>query len=249
MRLAEKLLYDIVRSYLESGQGEIDACDEYAEPGYSTDTPDAPILFADWNESHATPASDPLRGWSLNSIRTLEDAGRIYIKRITERDARNRIARIGALAERLGWGVEWSDEWTICYAGGSCNKAVRTRGDSYSWTPSFVMFDGEIQCKECALEDADALEEYLTDNADAADTFGVDWNSRGWRLTRPGYESGWHAGQDANPHDILKSLNSHNVEALFSIDGTGQFDIRFSLWVRPLNSRHGSGVWYDPAGE
>ena len=246
MRLAERLLYDIVREILETGNGDIDYCDDYAEPGYSTETDGAPILFADWNTYSGTPGADTLRAYELNHVRSVEDVRAIYNRRLSERAHRNRIARIGALADRLGWGVEWSDEWYRCDDNGSCNKAVRSQGDSYSWKPSYFMGDGEIQCHECVRDDPEALEEHLTDNPDSADTIGIDWAARGWRLTRPQFESGWHPGQDDNPAAILEKLNLRKVSALFEIDYNGQFDTGFSLWIRPLNSRHGTGTDYAP---
>lgn len=246
MRLAEKLLWDVVREIMETGQGDIDSADEYGEPGYSTETDGAPILFADWNTYFGTPEANPLRAYCLNSIQSVSDAVDIYNGRLAKQKYRNHIARIGALADRLGWGVEWSDEWFTCSGMGGCNKAVRSSGDSYGWTASYFMGDGEIQCVECVLDDPEGLEEHLTDNPNAADTMGVDWHARGWRLTRPNFENGWHPGQDDNPAEILKGLNLSKVEALFSIDGVGQFDCHFSLYIRPRNSRHGWGTDYDP---
>jgi hypothetical protein len=51
--------------------------------------------------------------------------------------------------EKLGYAVEWSDEWFTC----DCGKAIRTQPDSYCWQPSYKEKHGEILCKECALED------------------------------------------------------------------------------------------------
>lgn len=246
MRLAEKLLWDIVRDIMEIGHGDIDLCDEYVEPGYSTDTDGALILFADWNTYSGEPMANPLRAYELNHIESIQDARTIYDGRLAARDHQNRIARIGELAEKLGWGVEWSDEWSICYCGGGYGKAVRISPDSYSWTASYFIGDGEIQCIECVHDDPEALEEHLTDNPDGADTMGIDWHERGWRLTHPNFENGWHPGQDGNPHDILKRLNLRKVEALFVVDNVGQFDCGFSLWIRPHNSQWGTGADYDP---
>ena len=45
-----------------------------------------------------------------------------------------RYKRIGDILEKVGVGVEWSDEWTTC---AHCGKAIRTEPDCYRWTPAF----------------------------------------------------------------------------------------------------------------
>ena len=55
---------------------------------------------------------------------------------------------IGDLLSRMGYELEWEDEWTTC---SDCGKALRTSADSYSWQPSyFLMYECEMYCKECA---------------------------------------------------------------------------------------------------
>jgi hypothetical protein len=51
------------------------------------------------------------------------------------------------LCERMGFAIEWSDEWSTC---GDCGRAVRTSPDSYAWELSFVLDEGELLCEECA---------------------------------------------------------------------------------------------------
>jgi len=249
MRLAERLLWDILTDAGEFrdgplSNGDIRDAEGYAEPGYETETPDAPVILADWNGSRANPAADPLRVYQLHSIQSLADVRDIYRGRIAARDYRNRIARIGALAERLGWGVEWSDEWSEC---GECRRTVRTSGDSYSWTPSYAIVGGcELLCADCIREDPEEWEAELTNSDTSADTLEIDWHARGWRETRPPYENGWYPGQTDTPEEIHKRINFANVETLFVIDRVGQFDCAFSLWIRPLRSRHGEGADYSP---
>jgi hypothetical protein len=54
--------------------------------------------------------------------------------------------RFDSLLEKLGFAVEWNDEWTIC----DCQKAYRTSADSFCWEPSFKTVDGEEMCLDCA---------------------------------------------------------------------------------------------------
>ena len=61
-------------------------------------------------------------------------------------------AKAVTLCERMGFEIEWSDEWTTC---SDCDKAVRTSPDSAYWTPSYVITkDGDFWCKECNDHDA-----------------------------------------------------------------------------------------------
>jgi hypothetical protein len=52
------------------------------------------------------------------------------------------------ILEKLGYAVEWSDEWFTC----DCGTAVRTSADSYIWEPGYKEVNGEIMCLECAKD-------------------------------------------------------------------------------------------------
>jgi len=90
-----------------------------------------------------------------------------------------------------------------------------------------------------AGDEVDTYIEYLLDDARRADTFDVDWTKHGFRkLNDDAFESGFHPGQTDNPAKILKAAQAEHPdhEFLFSIDSTGQFDINFSLWARPIGN-------------
>jgi len=92
----------------------------YAEPGYS-DPKCGIVATGNWNK-----------------ITKWENGQRLVISDVP--------TRIGRLFEKLGIETEWSDEWCEC---SHCGKIIRTQPDSYSWTPSYTMGDGELWCKEC----------------------------------------------------------------------------------------------------
>ena len=50
------------------------------------------------------------------------------------------------ILESYGYSLEWSDEWATC---SQCYQAVRTVPDSWGWTPSFTLLDGELDCVDC----------------------------------------------------------------------------------------------------
>jgi hypothetical protein len=58
--------------------------------------------------------------------------------------------RVAKILEGYGYAIEWEDEWATCSC---CNKAFRISPDSYYWTPSYKIEDGEVFCLECATED------------------------------------------------------------------------------------------------
>lgn len=57
--------------------------------------------------------------------------------------------RFDDILEKLGYAVEWNDEWNVC----ECGKAYRTSADSYVWSPSFKEIDGQELCLECAKDE------------------------------------------------------------------------------------------------
>ena len=95
----------------------------YAEPGYGSAEGEDVIAFGDWN----------------TCSRYDREAGRSV-------DTDGVMPRLSEALERIGVEIEWSDEWCDC---SDCGKAVRTSGDSYSWTPSFKADDGGLLCVEC----------------------------------------------------------------------------------------------------
>lgn len=58
---------------------------------------------------------------------------------------------LDTLLERAGYSIEWSDEWTTCE---SCNGALRTQPDGYSWEPSYKDDDTcGVLCLECYADE------------------------------------------------------------------------------------------------
>src|SRR5207244_4863009 len=137
--------------------------------------------------------------------------------------------------EHHGYALEWSDEWIISH---ETSTAYRSSPDSHGWRPSYFMTeDGDIIGADEVRngDEIDTYVAYLLDDANRADTFGIDWTEHGFRkLNDQAYESGFHPGQTDDPRKLLKAAQAEhpNHEFLFSIDGSGQFDIDFSLWAR-----------------
>lgn len=158
------------------------------------------------------------------------------IKKLTEvvRDVLNLEDEDIWLDDVLGVEVVFNDEYTTC---SDCNKVIRVSPDSYSWKPDYYVGDGFIACNKCFNDTEDYKEGYVQErvnNPQQANTILDDEQLRllGFERMNGSYEAGLHEGQNDNPQIIYDELEDRYDEVLFSIDGVGQFDTSFSVWVR-----------------
>lgn len=133
--------------------------------------------------------------------------------------------------ENHGYDLEWSDEWTQDESG----KAYRTQPDSYSWTPSYYVIDGEVIGKEIASHDnyESYVSEYLSNDPHKADLFDVDLELLGYsKFNDERYESGFHLGQDDDSNVIFDKLKDYFESVVFKLTNKGQFDVYFDVYVK-----------------
>ena len=52
------------------------------------------------------------------------------------------------------------------------------------------------------------------------------------------YESGWYPGQTDTPEEVMAAIREHDeeCEVVFLLNGSGQFDIRWSAYTRNPDS-------------
>lgn len=176
----------------------------YAEPGYSD--PEAGIVFGNWN---------PVCGFNVP-------------KETQRRDPVKKLARI---LEKLGFELEWEDEWDRC---SDCGKAVRTQPDCYHWTSAFrILNDCELVCLECLSKDIPGYLESIEDNPQQACPPEFHPSEHGYTKHNGTFETGFHPGQDANPKEILKALHAENKRhVVFRIDSKGQFDLDWEAYYK-----------------
>jgi hypothetical protein len=192
---------------LTKGRRHFESAHEYAEPGYGRNTP-AGIIFGNWN---------PVCEWNAPA-------------EVKRRDPVNRLARI---LEKLGFELEWEDEWTTC---GNCGKAVRTQPDSYSWTPSYVIYDEcELICSEC-VSWPDYLES-IEDKPRKCCPPDCDPTEFGYVKFNGTFENGWHPGQNDDPRKILEAMHADGMKrVVFRHSASGQFDVEFEAYYKPDDS-------------
>jgi hypothetical protein len=141
------------------------------------------------------------------------------------------LAEFGDLSEKLGFDIEWSDEWSTC---DNCSKAFRTLPDSYGWKGYYAYVDGCGVCGDCIKSDPyDYLYSLRNDPSRAITIEGIDpedWNYR--PISNQLYERGLHQGQNDSPDAILKVLNSAKIDsAIFQVVTSEQFCIKFRCLV------------------
>jgi hypothetical protein len=168
-------------------------------------SPEKGIVFGNWN---------PVCGFNKT-------------KQEQKRDPVSKLARI---LESAGFELEWEDEWSTCCG---CGKAVRTQPDSYSWTAGYrIVNECELVCLSCLDP-----ETYLAECEDDCDkAFPPEWNpcDFGYVKHNGDFETGFHAGQNDSPAEILKLLHSQGKRGVvFRIKGKGQFDLTWETYFKP----------------
>lgn len=182
-------------------------CDFYlgcAEVGYD----DKPMLCADWNP----PEMEKIYDW---------------VEKYYEGEI----------------GLDWSDEWMGC---SDCCKAVRSKQDSYGWEPSYLSSEDSISCRECADKayhsgDGEELIEWYRNMLRGLPSWTKEMiKALGYSCLEDDdycckiYETGFHPGQNDYPEDVAKFIRENLPEHdfLFILDDIGQFDMKWSVFVR-----------------
>lgn len=210
-----------VRYAEENGHDFRTHCEGYCEPGY-TDPESGLIVTGNWNSQRKL-----RRVWPIDRPDFL-DFAEVDTDALEEWED-NTMPRIAAALEKAGIEIEWEDEWIEC---DDCYKLFRTSPDCYSWLPHFHMGDGYVTCHDCIEEDpADYLEE-IEGDANHALTLSLDLEEFGYFQVGEERATGFHPGQNADPHEVASDLEKLGVTRfLFEITGKGQFDAHWQLWV------------------
>ena len=136
------------------------------------------------------------------------------------------------LLEKMGYAIEWSDEWQIVPETG---KAYRTSPNGYDWQPYYW-----IRENDCEIIGGDEIEndenirdeyvEHLTNNPRHCNLFNIDFESLGW--TRHNGEFGFHAGMNDNPETVFEELKNRYDVIFDARGGSSQFYVSWRVWIR-----------------
>jgi hypothetical protein len=178
----------------------------YVEPDYD----DKPVVLGDWNDR------------------------REYNRETGQSRVVNKtMPRLAKLFGKLGYSVEWEDEWASCE---DCGKVFRTSPDSYSWRMYGWISDGFCLCGDCIKKNPADYLEHLSGNHRSATTFDIDLIANGYVLRAKGFEDGFYDQHDS-PEAIAKGLHDKGItDFIFAIDNTGQFSTGFSVWIKKPGS-------------
>lgn len=194
---------DFLAAIDESGIGR---AYEYAEPGYTVPKDHVAALFGNWNTGNS--------GLDLCMALAIGPENEEALLKFLDRE----------------FILEWNDEWTYCT---ECGKPVRTEGDSYSWTPSWVVRDNcGFICLHC-IDFDDVLPDYI-DNPNKA------WNFEIVRLYGAGFNplpDSWHGGIrefSVDPRKVYAEIKEKNPENsyIFRITDVEQFGVNFEIWEK-----------------
>jgi hypothetical protein len=138
-----------------------------------------------------------------------------------------------AILKSMGFHLEWMDQTSRC---DHCYGAITEGPDYYGDTAHYAILKKcEFVCADCIRKDF--VEEYLegleNNPRTACHISGINPSQYGYTMIRDEYENGFHPGQTDNPKTIFNSLHERGFKRiLFKIDGSGQFDVRFSVWYK-----------------
>jgi hypothetical protein len=158
----------------------------------------------------------------------------------TTRLERPAVDLVESWLERRGDVLTYDDEVITDKQGRAHWQQPRFFGDMLT----FRVLDCWVIAADEAESDPESYLEYLINDESQADTFGLDLDSLGF-IRANGGESGWHDGQNDTPEKLLRDLErrlgprdswSGAYQYVFQIDRIGQFDMRFSLWYRPIKA-------------
>lgn len=140
--------------------------------------------------------------------------------------------------------VQYDDEWVAC---SECGKFCRTNPTHYGWLPNYVNVEYHgVVCRTCVEEDPDYVLDKDAGYVDATNKALLPWcqpllEKNGWTCFEPEdgcarYESGWFPGQTDDPKQIAEYLAEHlpKHNHVFVITSTGQFDIHWTVYVKPM---------------
>lgn len=139
--------------------------------------------------------------------------------------------------------THFDDEVAYC---GHCGKVILTQPTSYGWLPNYMYTNGDIICRECAVENPEWwLDEpdceYINGTKHAFLPWFVDaLEQNGWKCFQPDtdgcarYETGWYEGQVDDPETVAWFLANEmpDYDHAFVITSVSQFDTHWTVYIR-----------------
>ena len=132
----------------------------------------------------------------------------------------------------------YSDEYSECT---ECGNVIRTSPTHATWKPDFWLNlrDGEILCKECTKENANAYFAWLAEETveSTPQICLLDPKEHGFTKVIDDLEYGYHPGQNDDPKKLIAWANKHNFEIAFDVR-QNPFTATFDVWLRGKLTYH-----------
>lgn len=229
MDLSQQTVSTILERLYDEGV-VTDYANEYGEPGYDftirADTETPMFLMGDWwCKCGNNPRAGQPKSWDRDRVIAPDDLHSVQ----------EHHPRLWQQLEDQGVVTEWCDEWIVDHEHG---KAYRTQPDCYQWQPTAIITDvGDLLTPDHDIEEWIG---YMVNTPTrclprAVFTEG-DLRAAGFEPYNGLYENGWHPGQNDDPRQITDKIRAErgdDLDIVFYLDGTSQFYIEFTAWVRP----------------
>jgi len=140
------------------------------------------------------------------------------------------------------WG--FSDEFSeCCNNGNGCQNIVRTKPDSYCWTPPLWIDCEGYACEECVESgefDEYVLDEYKNEQKSIPEDFDISRLGL-VQINDETYENGMHYGMDDSPEPIIEKLNKEGIDVWFKVYPS-QFYCSFDVYVKEEDGERGKSI-------
>jgi hypothetical protein len=141
--------------------------------------------------------------------------------------------------------LDWSDECTGC---SECNAHIHLTPSHYGDIGNHIITEYGYVCRKCVEDNQVAyLEDFINWSDSTVQNRAIKYFQKpaleeaGFvefhsinSICKDVYETGFHAGQNDDPVSVAKMIHETLglVEIVFCNDGVGQFDCRWSVYVR-----------------
>lgn len=190
------------------------------------------VIFDGWEDARKFVCA--VNDLVINGDLPNPDGVTLNVNDINDIDIENALELLLGVERSLTWDMwGFGDEYTFC---DECNRPITLVPRHYGDTPQYGVIDDGIYCGECIINDDVLQEGYIesvVNNPNKISVIrGLDLAKHGFKLLKSDLESGFHPGQNDDPNTEYEIASKKYKDVIFVLEDKGQFDIRWSIWVR-----------------
>lgn len=132
----------------------------------------------------------------------------------------------------------FEDSYHMC----ECGKIIITEPGYYGGQGDYFLTEYDLLCRQCAIDSIDEIiERVKNDSNKTVKTWMIEAiKEQGFTCLEkeneecPIYETGYHPGQNDDPHKIAKWIekNLPKHDYIFALTDVGQFDVHWTAFIR-----------------